>query len=87
MKIVPEIDFGVWWRLHDDRPWRVSWNQQTGVLYTVQQGTGEQWTLAVLPDRQQVEALLHGWADPESPIYCDLQALMQRIAGSTLEGG
>jgi hypothetical protein len=87
MRILPEVDFGVWWRLQGDRPWRVSWNQRSGELYAVQQGTGEQCTLAVLPDRQQVEALLRGWAVPESPIYCDLQALMQRICASTPKGG
>jgi hypothetical protein len=87
MNVIPEVDFGVWWRLHDDRPWRVSWNQQTGVLYAVQQGTAEQWTLAVLPDRRQVEALLDGWADPASPIYCNLLALLQRIGKLDHEGG
>ncbi len=77
-----EVDYGVWWRLHGRRrepTWRVSWLQDTGELYAVCPRDDTFTVLDTFETREQVERALHGWADPDSPIYCNLTALATRL--------
>ncbi|ADR37716.1 hypothetical protein Ocepr_2268 (plasmid) [Oceanithermus profundus DSM 14977] len=68
-KISREIDFGVHWRMLDDRspsPWRVSWIERTGELYAVEVaplGHRRAILLGQYAERDEVEALLDGWAE------------------------
>ncbi len=64
-----EVDFGVRWRLLEeptDWPWRVSWIANTGELYAVEvvaHGRRRAIVLGRYAEREEVEALLEGWAE------------------------
>lgn len=78
-----EVDFGCWWTL-DGRPgafprWRVSWIERTGELYAAQAQSDRYMPLGVFPTRQEVETALEGWADPQSPLYHHLAALVGKL--------
>ena len=82
-----EIDFGVWWTLTGNERefprWRLSWIKATGELYACQAAKDRYIKLGVIPERVQVEVILKGWADSDSEIYHNLQALAKRIKEQT----
>ena len=64
-----EVDFGVHWRLLDEKdgsPWRVSWIANTGELYAVEvvaHGKRRAIVFGRYAEREQVEKILEGWAE------------------------
>jgi len=66
----PEVDFGVHWYLSGSGPglgwtWRVSWIQDTGELYGVEQSPSHDKfvVLGVFKTREEVERAMEGWAE------------------------
>ena len=72
----PEVDFGVHW--YEERAvrggvfwptWRISWIQNTGELYAVEQASSSPErprrfvVLGVFPTREEVERFMEGWAE------------------------
>ncbi len=78
----PEVDFGVWWTFQGYplwHRWRVSWIPSTGELYACQPHTNYYIELATIPNRESVEKVMDGWANPEGPLYQNLLALTEQL--------
>ena len=82
-----ETDFGVWWTLRGDVAadlrdprWRVSWLAATGELYAVAlEGArpDRYLLLSYFSGGSEVETALAGWAQTDSPIHHNLNALVE----------
>ncbi len=80
-----EIDYGFNWSTKfDKKSWRVSWDPGTGMLYAFQ--AGEPGTpdriihLYTAETREQADAAMGDWANPECPYYGNLNALRAHIS-------
>jgi len=85
-RLSPEFDYGGWWTFggtNEFDRWRVSWIESTGELYAANERKDEYILLAKTGSgREQeryVDNLLEGWANPESPIFHNLQAAYEQI--------
>lgn len=84
----PESDYGSWWTLRGDNNypqfprWRVSWIEKTGELYAVELGQEKEHryiVFGVVAYERIADFLMQGWADPDSAIFHNLEALFQQI--------
>lgn len=84
----PEFDYGVWWtptgNAHEFPRWSVSWIKNTGEIYA---RNGREDKYIVLGNAgtgregaARAEFFLEGWANPDSGIYYNLNALEEQIA-------
>lgn len=81
-----EVDSGGYWSLSGDPNgslcrWSVSWIEDTGELYARNEQDDKYivFTKTRPGDERAADALLEGWADPDSDIYQNLQVLFDRV--------
>lgn len=77
----PEVGYGDFWTFDDPNDWySIAWNAVTGDLYTYRQKDRTVLVRAVIPNRADVDALLHGWQRDQFHEYSGYPA-----CGSILE--
>jgi len=78
-----EYDYGGWWTANGKpSEWprfTVSWIEDTGELYAWNSPEDLYQVLGRFDTEAAVEQAMEGWADPDSPIYHNLNALIKRL--------
>lgn len=78
-----ECDYGGWWtpngKAHEFPRYSVSWIMATGEIYVWNTREDQYQVIGHAKSEKQADKLLDGWADPDNPIYHNLNRLLERF--------